>query len=64
MMALVFKPVRDNLKRIKATTKSAIPDNQQRANELRTLLTDIGKFIAEQVADLEEAHASVEKRFW
>ena len=64
MMVLVFKPVRESLRRIKATTKSAIADNQQRANELRTLLTEIGKFIAEQVADLEEAHVSMEKRFW
>jgi chromodomain-helicase-DNA-binding protein 1 len=64
MMALVFKPVRESLRRIKATTKSAIPDGQQRANELRTFLTQIGNFIAEQVADLEDAHESMEKRFW
>ncbi|RMZ88561.1 hypothetical protein DV736_g4214, partial [Chaetothyriales sp. CBS 134916] len=64
MMVLVFKPVRESLRRIKATTKNAIPDSQQRANELRSLLTEIGNFIAEQVADLEDAHTSMEKRFW
>jgi hypothetical protein len=52
------------LKKIKATTKSAIPDSQQRANELRVLLKQIGNFITEQVADLDDNHESVEKRFW
>jgi chromodomain-helicase-DNA-binding protein 1 len=64
MMVLVFKPVRESLKRIKATTKSAIPDSQFRANELRKLLTEIGAFIGQQVADVEEAHEAMEKRFW
>ena len=64
MMVLVFRPVRESLRKIKATTKSAIPDGQQRANELRQLLTQIGNFIAEQVADLESNHESMEKRFW
>lgn len=52
------------MKKIKATTKSAIPDSQQRANELRVLLKQIGNFITEQVADLDDNHESVEKRFW
>jgi len=64
MMAIVFKPVKESLKKIKATTKSAIPDGQQRANELRVLLTQIGNFITEQLADLDDTHESVEKRFW
>ena len=64
MMALVFKPVRESLRKIKATTKSAIPDGQARANELRALLTQIGNFIMEQVADLEQNHDAMEKRFW
>jgi chromodomain-helicase-DNA-binding protein 1 len=64
MMALVFKPVRESLKKIKATTKSAIPDSQHRANELRSLLTHIGNFISEQVTDLENNHEAMEKRFW
>ncbi len=64
MMALVFKPVRESLRKIKATTKNAIPDGQARANELRALLTQIGNFIGEQVADLENNHEAMEKRFW
>ncbi|ETN36256.1 uncharacterized protein HMPREF1541_08533 [Cyphellophora europaea CBS 101466] len=64
IMTLVFKPVRDSLKKIKATTKSAIPDGQQRASELRGLLTKIGDFIAEQISDLEDNQDSMEKRFW
>lgn len=64
MMALVFKPVRESLRKIKATTKNAIPDSQARANELRALLTQIGNFIGEQVADLENNHEAMEKRFW
>lgn len=64
IMTLVFKPVRESLRKIKATTKSAIPDGQQRASELRGLLTKIGDFIAEQISDLEENQESMEKRFW
>jgi len=64
LMVMLFKPVRESLKKIKATTKSAIPDGQQRANELRALLKQIGNFITDQVADLENNHDSVEKRFW
>ncbi|KAL6243123.1 ATP-dependent DNA helicase Hrp3 [Rhinocladiella similis] len=64
LMQVLFKPVRESLKKIKATTKSAIPDSQQRANELRVLLKQIGNFITEQIADLDDNHESVEKRFW
>jgi chromodomain-helicase-DNA-binding protein 1 len=64
LMVMLFKPVRESLKKIKATTKSAIPDGQQRANELRVLLKQIGNFITEQVAELDDNHDSVEKRFW
>lgn len=69
LMVMLFKPVRESLKKIKATTKNAIPDGQQRANELRALLKQIGNFITDQVADLDgistqENHESVEKRFW
>ena len=63
-MVMIFKPVRESLRKIKATTKSAIPDGQQRANELRVLLKQIGNFITEQVTELEEPNDSVEKRFW
>lgn len=64
LMVMLFKPVRESLKKIKATTKSAIPDGQQRANELRVLLKQIGNFITDQVAELDDNHDSVEKRFW
>lgn len=64
MLALVFRDVKEALKKIKATTKNAIPDGQQRANELRLLLTEIGAFIASLVSDLEDGHAAHEKRFW
>ncbi|KIW99623.1 uncharacterized protein Z518_11036 [Rhinocladiella mackenziei CBS 650.93] len=64
LIGMLFRPVRDSLKQIKATTKTAIPDGQQRANELRALLKQIGNFITEQVAELDDNHASVEKRFW
>lgn len=64
MMYLMFKPVRENLKKIKAATKSAIPDSSQRANVLREQLTAIGKFILEQLSDVEEDSGSLELRFW
>ena len=64
LLAMLFKPVRESLRKIKATTKSAIPDGQTRANELRVLLKQIGNFITEQVAEVDENQESVEKRFW
>jgi hypothetical protein len=65
-MGMLFKPVREVLKKIKVTTKSAIPDHQQRANELRALLTQIGNFITDRLAELDDSDnpESVEKRFW
>ncbi|KAJ9602080.1 ATP-dependent DNA helicase Hrp3 [Cladophialophora chaetospira] len=64
LLDMLFKPVRESLRKIKATTKSAIPDNQTRANELRVLLKQIGIFITDQVAEVEQNPESVEKRFW
>lgn len=64
LVAILFKPVRDSLRKIKATTKNAIPDGQARANELRVLLKLIGNFIIEQIAGLEENQEPVEKRMW
>lgn len=64
LLDMLFRPVRESLRKIKATTKSAIPDSQTRANELRVLLKHIGNFITEQVTDLDDNHESVEKRFW
>ena len=64
LLDMLFKPVRESLRKIKATTKSAIPDGQTRANELRVLLKQIGNFITDQVAELDENQESVEKRFW
>ena len=68
MMSLVMKPVRENLKRIKSATKSAVPDSSQRANILREQLTVIGKFILEQLTEVDDEadkdSGSLELRFW
>ena len=68
MMSLVMKPVRENLKKIKSATKSAVPDSGQRANILREELTKIGKFILEQLNEVDEETEkdsnSLELRFW
>ena len=64
MMVLIFKPVRESMKKIKAATKGAIPDNQKRANVLRELLTEIGEFIQSQLVELEEESNALEARFW
>lgn len=64
LMVMLFKPVRESLKKIKAATKNAIPDSQARAFELRIHLKEIGSFITQQVAELDDNHDSVEKRFW
>ena len=49
LLDMLFKPVRESLTKIRATTKSAIPDGQTRANELRVLLKQIGNFITDQL---------------
>ena len=64
LLDMLFRPVRESLRKIKATTKSAIPDGQTRANELRALLKQIGNFITDQITELDENQESVEKRFW
>jgi chromodomain-helicase-DNA-binding protein 1 len=65
LMEMVFKPMRGQLKDIRATTKSAIPDSQERASTLRKLLTQIGKFVDEQLKDLESgADPAIKKRLW
>lgn len=64
MMKLTFRPVRESLKNMKNTTKSNIPDSQSRANALRGFLKEVGAFIAESMSDIEEAHETMEKRFW
>ncbi|EHY56160.1 Chromodomain helicase hrp3 [Exophiala dermatitidis] len=64
LMVMLFKPVKEKLKKMKASTKSAIPDPGERAAELRNLLRDIGNFINQQLAELDDNHEAVEKRFW
>lgn len=65
MMKIMFKPVRDQLRQMKNTTKSILPDSQQRANALRGYLKEVGAFINESMNDVEDnVHDSMQKRFW
>lgn len=64
MMKILFKPVRESLKAMKQATKSNIADTQVRANALRGFLKEVGAFISAQMTDVDEAHDSMEKRFW
>ncbi|KAK5076453.1 ATP-dependent DNA helicase Hrp3 [Lithohypha guttulata] len=64
MMKIMFKPVRESLKNMKLATKGNIPDSQARANALRGFLKEVGAFISDSMGDVEEAHDSMEKRFW
>ena len=64
MMKIMFKPVKESLKNMKMATKNNIPDSQARANALRGFLKEVGAFISESMGEVEEAHDSMEKRFW
>ncbi|KAL1954653.1 hypothetical protein VTO42DRAFT_847 [Malbranchea cinnamomea] len=45
MMKAVFEPVREQVEKIKTTTKQTFPDKHKRAAELRRLLIAVGGFI-------------------
>ena len=62
MLWVLFKPVRESLKMVKAATKSNMPDSQPRANILREHLRVIGNFIRASVE--EDGLPSLETRFW
>lgn len=63
MLKIIFKPIREHLRRVSQVTKENIPSKTERAAELRRLLRMMGDFIRTTVEG-EEARASLEQRLW
>lgn len=63
VLKIVFKPIREQLKRVSNVTKDNIPNKRERAAELRVLLRKIGDFIRATLEG-EDSRASLEGRLW
>ncbi|ODH44691.1 hypothetical protein ACO22_00849 [Paracoccidioides brasiliensis] len=63
VLRVIFKPIREHLKRVSQVTKENIPSKTDRAGELRRLLRLIGEFIRDTLEG-REAPASLEERLW
>lgn len=63
VLKIVFKPIREQLKRVSNVTKENFPGKRERAAELRNLLPKIGNFIRTTLEE-EESRASLEGRLW
>ena len=63
MARMLFKPIREDLRRVSAVTKEKYPDKLQRASELRRLLRKVGDFIQESLQSTELG-SSLEDRLW
>ena len=60
---VLFKPIRDDLKRVSSVTKENYPSKQERAFELRRLLHKVGDFIQDSLQNAE-SRSSLESRLW
>lgn len=63
MARRLFKPIRDELKRVSTVTKENYPNKSERALALRNLLHKIGDFIR-RTLEGEGSMASLEVRLW
>ena len=67
MLKVIFRPIKDSLKRIQAATKNNIKSQKERAAVMKNELVTIGKFIdglnAEDGQETEEA-SSLRAEFW
>lgn len=62
MFRMLFKPIRDKLKRMAGVTKENYPSKAERALQLKNLLRSVGDFIAKTLEG--ESMASLEDRLW
>ena len=61
MMKLVFKPIKDSLKRVQAATKANVKSQKERASIMKKELVVIGDFIQTLV---DEDTRELESQFW
>jgi chromodomain-helicase-DNA-binding protein 1 len=62
MMKVIFKPIKDSLKRVQAATKSNIKSQKQRARVMKQELVTIGNFIQSLLQD--EESKELRPSFW
>ena len=62
MMKVIFKPIKDSLKRVQAATKSNIKSQKQRASVMKQELLTIGDFIQSLLQD--EESRELRPSFW
>ncbi len=61
MLRVIFRPVKDSLKRIQSATKDRITSRKERANLMKVELVTLGNFINDLTK--EEGNA-LEGQFW
>jgi len=62
MMRMVFRPIKDSLKRVQSATKENIKSQKERAIVMKEELVTIGNFIKSLAQ--EEEGKGFEKAFW
>jgi chromodomain-helicase-DNA-binding protein 1 len=63
LMKLIFKPIKDSLKRVQAATKTNIKSQKERANIMKNELVIIGNFI-ESLSQDEDSKEELRPGFW
>lgn len=67
MLRLIFKDIKDSLKRVQSATKDRIKSQKERANVMKVELVTIGNFIENLARESQEEDVSdsdLRKRFW
>jgi chromodomain-helicase-DNA-binding protein 1 len=62
MMKVIFKPIKDSLKRVQSATKTNIKSQKERANVMKQELVTIGDFI--QSLSQDEESEELRPSFW
>ncbi len=62
MMRMIFKPIRDSLKRVQYATKDRINSQKERASVMKAELIVIGNFIEKLTR--EEEGKNLKQSFW
>jgi chromodomain-helicase-DNA-binding protein 1 len=64
MLRVIFKPVRDSLKRVQSATKDRIKSQKERASVMKVELVTIGNFIENLAQEEEATGPDLRKSFW
>lgn len=63
MLRVIFRPIKDSLKRVQSATKDRIKSQKERARVMKGELVTIGNFI-ESLSQEEEGIGSLGQSFW